>query len=103
MGISSDKPFSILGTNHFTDLNFLSPAANGCRILPLYRYDENGNRIENITDWGLEQFKNKYLQLSDNQLLTPPSKFQILPKKQYFTTFTQYCTTPFTAKNTSRI
>lgn len=30
------------------------------QCLPLYRYDENGNRIENITDWGLEQFKAHY-------------------------------------------
>ncbi len=31
----------------------------GSQCLPLYRYDE-GNRIDNITDWGLEQFQNHY-------------------------------------------
>ena len=30
------------------------------QCLPLYRYDKSGNRQENITDWGLEQFKNHY-------------------------------------------
>jgi predicted helicase len=30
------------------------------QYLPLYRYDENGNKIENITDWGLEQFRGRY-------------------------------------------
>ena len=29
------------------------------QCLPLYRY-ENGNRLENITDWGLNQFKSHY-------------------------------------------
>ncbi len=60
MGISTDKPFTVLGTNNFTDLNFLSPAANGCRIYSLYYYSENGDRKENITDWGLNQFIKQY-------------------------------------------
>lgn len=30
------------------------------QCLPLYRYDENGNRQENITDWALEQFQSHY-------------------------------------------
>jgi predicted helicase len=34
----------------------LDPAQN----LPLYRYDSSGNRIDNITDWGLEQFQEHY-------------------------------------------
>ncbi len=28
--------------------------------LPLYRYDKEGNRIDNITDWGLAQFQTYY-------------------------------------------
>lgn len=28
--------------------------------LPLYRYDKEGNRIDNITDWGLAQFQTHY-------------------------------------------
>lgn len=59
MGLGAAKAFSALGTNGQTDLNFLSPAANGCRILPLYRY-ENGERRENITEWGLQQFRARY-------------------------------------------
>jgi predicted helicase len=60
MGISTDKPFTILSTDKFTDLNYLSPAANGCRVFSLYRYTSKGDRKENITDWGLEQFKTNY-------------------------------------------
>ena len=60
MGISSDKPFSILSIDTYTDLNYLSPAANGCRIFSLYNYNNCGKKIENITDWGLEQFHTNY-------------------------------------------
>ena len=42
---------------HIVDLNCL-PA--GCQCLPLYRYEKEGNRIDNITDWGLQQFQNHY-------------------------------------------
>ena len=28
--------------------------------MPLYRYDNNENRIDNLTDWGLQQFQTHY-------------------------------------------
>ncbi len=41
----------------------------GSKCLPLYRYDQSGNRIDNITDWGLEQFKNNYeLKITNEEL-----------------------------------
>lgn len=54
------KPFSVLSTENLVDLNFISPAAGGTQFVPFYRYDSSGNRLDNITDWGLEQFKNHY-------------------------------------------
>ena len=48
------EPFAV---KTFTDLNLHK---GGAKLFPLYRYDENGNRIDNITDWGLEQFVNHY-------------------------------------------
>ena len=33
---------------------------NTAQCLPLYRYDEKGDRIDNITDWGLTQFQTHY-------------------------------------------
>jgi predicted helicase len=59
MGITTDKPFSILISNKITGANFLSPAA-GTHLFSLYRYDKEGNQIENITDWGLQQFVKQY-------------------------------------------
>lgn len=50
------KDFNILAVNRLPDYHF-----NGdSNCLALYRYDENGNRIENITDWGLSQFTKQY-------------------------------------------
>lgn len=55
-GPGSSKPFSILGTKYIAGLDFLEKT----QCLALFRYDEKGNRIDNITDWGLEQFTKKY-------------------------------------------
>jgi predicted helicase len=60
MGQSTDKPFAVISSKLIPDLNCISPASGGTQCLPLYRYDENGDRIENITDWGLTQFQTQY-------------------------------------------
>ena len=60
MGQSTDKPFSVIASSLVTDLNCISPASGGTQCLPLYRYDKEGNRIENIADWGLTQFQTHY-------------------------------------------
>lgn len=54
---TSQSPFMIIATQYVPDLHLVGTAA---QCLPLYRYDENGNRIDNITDWALEQFRNHY-------------------------------------------
>ena len=56
-GLASPKDFHTLATRHIPDMNCL-PA--GCQCLPLYSYNKSGNRLENITDWGLKQFQNHY-------------------------------------------
>jgi predicted helicase len=56
-GLASPKNFYNLASSQIVDLNCL-PA--GCQCLPLYRYDKEGNRIDNITDWGLQQFQKHY-------------------------------------------
>lgn len=66
--LKSENP-AILVTNH-TQIPFLVQSTNclpcldvggrPTQCLPLYRYDENGNRIDNITDWGLTQFQTHY-------------------------------------------
>jgi predicted helicase len=55
-GIGSSKSFQSLVTNEITCLDCLEKT----QCLPLYRYDGKGNRIENITDWGLKLFHDHY-------------------------------------------
>jgi predicted helicase len=59
-GPNSPKPFTCLATNLVPDFNSLSPAADGCRVMPLHSYHASGERVENITDWALEQFHQHY-------------------------------------------
>lgn len=51
------KPYTCFSSQYVFNNNF-----NGdpMECLPLYRYTEKGERIENITDWGQEQFVNHY-------------------------------------------
>jgi len=58
----SNKAFNVLASKYLVDLHFNGDA----QCLPFYRYDSEGNRIENITDWGLNQFQAHY----QNQTIT---------------------------------
>jgi predicted helicase len=55
-GTSSNKPFQALATDKTFSFDFLEKT----QCLPLYRYDPDGNRVDNITDWGLKQFQKHY-------------------------------------------
>ncbi len=55
-GLSFSKPFQTLATNYVSSLDLLEKTV----CLPLYRFNEHGERIDNITDWGLEQFQRYY-------------------------------------------
>ena len=66
----SQKNLTIVVTNHtqvpfsiqITDcIPTLDAGGRPSENLPLYRYDEKGDRIENITDWALERFRERYL------------------------------------------
>jgi len=56
MKVGAAWPMFALGINVVPDLL----PQGGSQCLPLYRYDDDGNRIENITDWGLRQFGTHY-------------------------------------------
>ncbi|MGP1311021.1 MAG: type ISP restriction/modification enzyme, partial [Phycisphaerales bacterium] len=60
MGDSTGRPYYILALDRIPDLNFVSPASGGTQILPRYRYTASGERVDNITDWGLRQFEAHY-------------------------------------------
>jgi len=53
---TNGKEFGVLSSKIIVDLHSTGDA----KCLPLYRYDKDDNRIDNITDWGLEQFVTHY-------------------------------------------
>jgi predicted helicase len=55
-GRSSSKPFQTMITKNSVCYDFLEKT----QYLPLYRYDSEGNRTDNMTDWGLNQFRTHY-------------------------------------------
>ena len=50
------KDFYVLATDKPIDLHFTGDT----QCLPLYRYTADGQRISNITEWGLRQFREHY-------------------------------------------
>ena len=55
-GIASNKPFSVLASDRVYSLDLLEKT----QCLPLYRYTEDGERVSNITDWGLKRVNEHY-------------------------------------------
>ena len=58
--ISSSWQLSTFATKRVFDLGYLKQGNGGTFCLPIFRYDRDGNRQENITDWGLNQFVKHY-------------------------------------------
>ena len=57
-GIGDRKGFGCLISNRIASLDL---AFEKVRCFPFYTYDEDGgNRLENITDWALKAFQNRY-------------------------------------------
>ena len=55
-GAASTKPFQVLAINRVGSLDLLEKT----QCLPLYRYTADGERVSNITEWGLRQFREHY-------------------------------------------
>ncbi len=53
----TQSPFMVVSISQIPDSHLVGTTA---QCLPLYRYDEKGDRIDNITDWGLTQFQTHY-------------------------------------------
>jgi len=52
-------PLCLLASDTIVDLNIFMPAP--CFSFSYYYYNKQNNRIENITDWGLQQFHDHYI------------------------------------------
>ncbi len=52
------QPFSAIAADAVPNLNMFS--ADAIQYITLFEYDEGGNRIDNITDWSLAEFRKHY-------------------------------------------
>jgi predicted helicase len=50
--------FGVIAFQNLPNKDVFMPSA--AQVLALYRFDENGQRTDNITDWALDQFKKQY-------------------------------------------
>ena len=64
---ASSVPFHALAAGRLPDIHLTGDS----QCLPLYRYLEDGTRVNNITEWGLRQFRDHY----DDQSITPEQIF----------------------------
>jgi predicted helicase len=55
----SAKPFMTLATDRLPDVHLVAAGAS-TQCLPLHHYSAQGERAENITDWALAQFRQRY-------------------------------------------
>ncbi|HEY3520478.1 MAG TPA: type ISP restriction/modification enzyme, partial [Rhodanobacteraceae bacterium] len=56
--VEERSDFGVIATAKLPNKDMFIPSA--AQFVCLWRYDENGNRIDNITDWALKQFKDHY-------------------------------------------
>ena len=55
-GVASNKTFQVLATDRVHSLDLLEKT----QCLPLYRYTDNGERVSNITEWGIRLINEHY-------------------------------------------
>ena len=56
---TSQKPFMVMAADRPVDMHMVG-AASGASCLPRHRYTPSGERLDNITDWALTLFRNRY-------------------------------------------
>ncbi len=59
-GISANQEFTALSTENVFDICFLKTGNGSSLGVARYRYTPSGEQVDNITDWGLKQFKAHY-------------------------------------------
>lgn len=60
LGIASANPLSILATDCVFDTCLLKNGNGSTQGVPRYRYIKSGERVDNVTDWAVNQFTKKY-------------------------------------------
>jgi len=60
LGIASQNPLSALAVQQVFDLCLLKQGNGGTQSVSRFRYTKEGDRLDNITDWAMTQFTDRY-------------------------------------------
>lgn len=60
LGVASENPLSALVVQQVFDLCLLKQGNGGTQSVPRFRYNKEGDRLDNITDWAVAQFTARY-------------------------------------------
>jgi len=60
LGIASANPLSVLATDCVFDTCLLKNGNGSTQGVPRYRYVKSGERVDNVTEWAVNQFTRKY-------------------------------------------
>ncbi|MEP1209964.1 MAG: type ISP restriction/modification enzyme [Rhizobiaceae bacterium] len=60
LSVHSAHPLSVISATLPFDYGILKSGNGGTQTLPRHRYSKSGEKIDNITDWGLNQFVKHY-------------------------------------------
>jgi predicted helicase len=60
LGVASQNPLSALAVNQVFDLCLLKQGNGGTQSVSRFRISKEGERLDNITDWALKQFTDRY-------------------------------------------
>ncbi len=60
LGIASSNEFTALGVDRVFDLGLVKAGNGGTQAVARYRYTKSGERVDNITDWALARFRERY-------------------------------------------
>ena len=61
LGVSSANPLALMAVNTVFDYCFLKMGNGGTQSLPIWFFDHDAERQDNITDWALHQFQDRYV------------------------------------------
>jgi len=73
--IGTRSDYCVLAVDGIADLHFGS-AVDAYQQVPLYRYEKGQQRLDNVTDWALEQFRKHYQRPKSARPITKNAIFQ---------------------------
>jgi predicted helicase len=75
LGVASSAPFAVSATDRVFDLGLVKCGNGGTMGVSRYRYAKSGERVDNVTDWAVQQFRSHYGALPDGSVISKDDIF----------------------------